>query len=265
MGAKVLITGGSGGIGAAVARACAARGAWPIVGYCGRRQAAVETVAQCAAGEILALDLKREDLGLAGPLPAANKIVHCAGLHSPERSLLAASAADLQSLFAVHVFGPLRLTQALLAAGAPLDHVLFVLSSAAGCRGSGPYALSKAAALAACKLLARELAPRGVRLTAVVPGWTDTPMAEAAARDAGRSLDEIRAQHLDGRILAADELGPWCAELLFDAPAQSPAELIVWDRRDAREPVRLDFDRVFSLDISQEDSEKQTLFVGEDE
>jgi NAD(P)-dependent dehydrogenase (short-subunit alcohol dehydrogenase family) len=248
MGAKVLITGGSGGIGAAVAEACAARGAWPIVGYRDRRQAAIDAVAQCGAGEILALDLAREDLGLSGPLPAASKIVHCAGWHSPERSLLAASTEDLQSLFAIHVFGPLRLMRAALAAGAPLDQVLFVLSSAAGCRGSGPYALSKAAALAACKLLAAELAPRGVRLTALVLGWAETPMAEAAARGIGRDMDEIRAQHLDGRILCPEEVGRQCADWLFDAPGQSPAELIVWDRRDAREPFRLDFESVFSLD-----------------
>ncbi|HVX62097.1 MAG TPA: SDR family oxidoreductase [Pirellulales bacterium] len=249
---KVLITGGSGGIGAAAVRACAARGAWPVAGYCNNRAAAAETVRQCGAGEILHLDLTRDDLGITGGLPRVDRLMHCAGLLSSQRSLLATQTEELQALFAAHVFGPLKLTKQLLASGSPLKHVLFVLSSAAGCRGSGPYALSKAAALAACKLLAGELAPRGIQLTAFVPGWTDTAMAAAAARDSQRDLEEIKLQHLDGRILSADEAGGFCVRCLFDATGDAAGRLFVWDRRDSREPVQLDFQQVFSLDAPAE-------------
>jgi NAD(P)-dependent dehydrogenase (short-subunit alcohol dehydrogenase family) len=244
---KVLITGGSGGIGAATARACAARGAWPVIGYCANRPAAEAVVADCRAGETCHLDLSHDNLSLLDSLSEITQLVHCAGRLSSERSLLAAAEADLHSLFDVHLFGPLKIIQRLIAAGSPLKHVLFVLSSAAGCRGAGPYALSKAAALACCKLLAAELATLDIQLTAVVPGWTDTPMAAAAARASGRTLDEIKSQHLDGRILAADEVGEWCAQLLFDAQFDARGRLFVWDRRDSREPVQLDFDQVFSL------------------
>lgn len=249
---RVLITGGSGGIGAAAVRACAARGAWPVAGYCNNRAAAAETIRQCGAGEILHLDLTRDDLGVDAGLPKVDRLLHCAGLLSPQRFLLATSTEELQTLFAAHVFGPLKLTQRLLADGSPLKHVLFVLSSAAGCRGSGPYALSKAAALAACKLLAGELAQQGIQLSAFVPGWTDTAMAAAAARGSNRDLEEIKSQHLDGRILSADEAGGFCARLLFDAPTDAPGRLFVWDRRDSREPVQLDFQQVFSLDLPAE-------------
>ncbi len=249
---KVLITGGSGGIGAAAVRACAARGAWPIAGYCAHRSGAEEAISKCGGGEILHVDLARDDLGIAGALPRVDRLVHCAGRLSTERSLLAASTDEVHALFEVHLFGPLRLTERLLAAGSPLKHVLFVLSSAAACRGSGPYALSKAAALAACKLLARELAPRGIQLTALVPGWTDTAMAAAAARASQRDMEKIKAQHLDGRILSADEVGELCAQLLFDAAPPTPGRLVVWDRRDSREPVQLDFDQTFALDVPAE-------------
>ena len=183
---KVLITGGSGGMGAAAVRACAARGAWPVAGYCNNRAGAAETIRQCGAGEILHLDLTRDDLGSTDGLPRVDRLLHCAGVLSSQRSLLATPAEELQTLFAAHVVGPLKLTQQLLASGSPLKHVLFVLSSAAGCRGSGPYALSKAAALAACKLLAGELAPRGIQLTAFAPGgptrrWPQPPLAVRSA------------------------------------------------------------------------------------
>src|SRR5690242_8411303 len=125
---KVLITGGSGGIGAATARACAARGAWPVIGYCADRLAAEAVVAQCRAGEILHLDLSCDNFSVLDSTPEISQLVHCAGRLSSERSLLAASEADLHSLFDVHLFGPLKVTQRLIAAGSPLKHVLFVLS-----------------------------------------------------------------------------------------------------------------------------------------
>lgn len=249
---KVLITGGSGGIGAAAARACAARGAWPLIGYCAHRTAAEAVLADCGRGEVLGLDLACDDAGLAVAPGDVDYVVHCAGMLSPQRSLLETDEQEMRALFDVHLFGPLNLTRRLIAAGSPLKGVVFVLSSAAGCRGAGPYALSKAAALAGCKLLAGELAAREIQLAALVPGWTDTPMAAAAARQSGRSLDEIKSQHPDGRILSADEVGELCAQLLFDCPATPRGRLVVWDRRDAREPAELDFDQVFSLALPAE-------------
>lgn len=235
MNRRVLITGASGGIGAAIARACAERDAWPIVGYCQGADRAAAVVRSCGMGETFRLDLAQPDLGLTGDLPVADAVVHCAAGYSPRRTLLD-SASTLEDLLAANVTGPLRLT-GMLGERQTLKNVVFILSSAAFCRGGGPYALSKAAALAACRLLESELAVRGGRVDAIVPGWTDTPLAQAAAEAAGKSLATIAAEHLEGRLLLPDELAAVCAKLLFDMPPASRGQLVVWDRRDSTEPV----------------------------
>lgn len=231
---RLLITGGSGGIGAVLARRCAQTGAWPIVGYCRRADRAAEVVKQCGAGESLRLDLRRDDFGLERDLPVVNAVVHCAAHYLPERSLLA-DLAELEDLLKVNLIGPLRLTAALSAQSSDLRQVLFILSSAAFCRGTGPYALSKASALAACRLLANELAPRGIRVDAVAPGWTDTPLAHRAAESSGRSLAQVSAE--EGGLLQPDAVAEICESLLFNTPRERPPQLVTYDLRDGEESI----------------------------
>jgi len=219
-----------------------------MVGYLHNAPRARDVVRACGAGGTIRIDLARDDLGLVGRLPEADAVVHCAGMITPQRSLVRSTPAELAHLLEVNALGPLRLTQALLAESPDLRNVVFVLSTAVACRGTGPYALSKATGLAVSRLLATELAPRGVRVDAIVPGWTETEMASAAARASGRCLDEVRSEHLDDRILRPDEIGELCAELLFDTPARPGGHLLVWDRRDSRDPVWLGLDSTFSLD-----------------
>ncbi len=248
MSTRVLISGGSGGIGGAVAMACASRGAWPIVGYFHHESRARDVVRVCGAGGTIRIDLTRDDLGLSGRLPEADVVVHCAGMITPQRSLVQSTPVELIRLLEANALGPLRLTQMLLADSPGLRHVVFVLSTAVACRGTGPYALSKVTGLAISRLLATELGPRGVRVDAIVPGWTETEMASAAAKASGRCLDEIRSGHFDDRILRPDEIGELCAELLFDTPARPGGHLLVWDRRDSRDPAWLGLDTTFSLE-----------------
>lgn len=233
---RVLITGASGGIGSAVAKACAARGMWPIIGYAHNEQAALDTLRACGAGELLRLDLLDSDWNLDAARDV-DSVVHCAGMYSQQRSLLASDRGQLVDLLEVHALGPLRLTQALMARGAPLTHWIAVLSTAMSCRGGGPYALSKAAALAVCKLLAGELEPAGTRVHAIVPGWTETPMAAAAATAYGRTLDAIRSDHPDNQLLDPSEIGQLAVDLLLDTQTPDEGQLVTWDLRDGRRPV----------------------------
>jgi 3-oxoacyl-[acyl-carrier protein] reductase len=245
---RVLIAGGSGGIGGAVARACARRGAWPLVGFCGNEQGARQTVADCGRGETFSLDLRLDDFGRGGDLPQVDAVVHAAGAISERRTLLGSGDAEMLQLLAINAIGPLRLTRALLAAGSPLTQILFVLSTAVACRGSGPYAVSKVAALAIAKLLAGELERSGARVHAVVPGWTETAMAGSAAEASGRDLDAIRALHPQGRILHPDEIGLLCARLLFEPPLCDASQVALWDRRIAPDPIWRGMDEVLAFD-----------------
>jgi NAD(P)-dependent dehydrogenase (short-subunit alcohol dehydrogenase family) len=243
---RVLIVGGSGGIGSAVAAACARRGAWPVVGYCHHPEAAQRVVHSLQRGETCRIDLTAASFE-EGHIPEVDVVVHCGGCITARRRLLDSSQSEIEHLLAINALGPLRLTKTLLAQGDRLRQVLFMLSTAIACRGAGPYALSKVAALAVAKLLNVELSGRGVRVDVLAPGWTDTPMAEFAAQTIGRTLADIQAAHPGHRILTPREIAEVAAELLFDRPDDLPSQFVVWDLRDSPEPVRCPLSQAFDL------------------
>lgn len=92
--------------------------------------------------------------------------------------------------------------------------------------GSGPYAVSKAGVVSLTKGLALELAPFGVRVNAVGPGYIETPMTEAARADPAVRDRVVTATPL-GRFgqprevadtvlfLASDEASFFTGEILF--------------------------------------------------
>jgi 3-oxoacyl-[acyl-carrier protein] reductase len=246
----VLIVGGSGGIGSAVARQCASEGAWPVVGYRSRADHAKRVVAECGRGEIVHVDLQSREFQQVQRLRQVDAIVHAAGLYLPRRDLLTTTDDEFDLLIKVNMLGPMRLIRALLEWDHQVQDVIFVLSTASFGRGGGPYALSKIGELGVCKLLANELAPRGTRVNAIAPGWTDTPMAARAADAAGLTLDEVRARHLGLRILTPDQIGKLCANLLFHASCEDSGRLAVWDRRDSPDPVWLRLEAAFACESS---------------
>ncbi len=245
---RVLITGGSGGIGSAIAVACAKRGGWPVIGYYRHADRARDVLGRCGAGEVLRLDLAREDCGIDGDCPSVDAVVHCAGAITRQRKLLESSDAEILHLFTMNALGPLRLTRKFVQDGTALRHVVFVLSTAIACRGAGPYAVSKTSALAIAKLLSTELAPRGVRVDALVPGWTNTEMARFAAESMGRKLDDICRQHPGGSILEPAQVGELCATLLLGGELPPEPQLILWDTRLSPAPLWRSFNTVLAFD-----------------
>ena len=87
--------------------------------------------------------------------------------------------------------------------------IVFV-SSTAGQRGEAfhvDYAATKGAMISMVKGLCIELAPRGVTVNAVAPGWIDTEMSQSAFEEAGRA--RIEAGIPLGRIATPDDIaGP---------------------------------------------------------
>ena len=84
--------------------------------------------------------------------------------------------------------------------------------------GYAAYCASKHALLGVVKCVSKELAPRGITVNAVCPGWVDTPMARAdvtkTAAERGQPRDQVLADiHAAipiGRMVSADE----CAALI---------------------------------------------------
>jgi 3-oxoacyl-[acyl-carrier protein] reductase len=87
---------------------------------------------------------------------------------------------------------------------------LVLVSSTAGQRGEAfhaDYAAAKGAMISFVKSLAVELAPTGVTVNCVAPGWVDTEMTDPAMRDGGR--ERIAATIPVGRIATAEDVaGP---------------------------------------------------------
>jgi NAD(P)-dependent dehydrogenase (short-subunit alcohol dehydrogenase family) len=87
-----------------------------------------------------------------------------------------------------------------------------------GLPGMGAYAAGKAGVNGLTKVLAAELGPAGVRVNAVLPGGTDTPMNAARSPDAAPGTQEyIEGLHALKRIAEPDEMPQTVLHLASDA------------------------------------------------
>lgn len=202
-GKRVLVTGGSRGIGAACCRVFAAAGASVAIHYRADEEAARTVEEACrAAGDgeplLVAADLTAPqgvdqlfDL-LERHWADLDCVVNNAGIwvHNPLSEFDDQRAAETWELNVAAVFRVTARAAAWLE-GAEDGNVVS-LSSTAGQRGEAeysPYAASKGALIAATKSWSTELAPR-VRVNAVAPGWVDTDMCREVFADGGRERIE---------------------------------------------------------------------------
>ena len=189
---RALVTGGSGGIGAAICRRLAADGHHVIVH--GNRSLdkaeAVVTAIRAAGGsaEAVAFDVTDraataaalETLLAAGPIQI---LVNNAGIHA-DAVFPGMSGEQWDSVIAVSLNGFYNVTQPLTM---PMIRTrwgrIITISSVAGLtgnRGQVNYSAAKGALHAASKSLALELASRGITVNAVAPGIIATDMIEGA-------------------------------------------------------------------------------------
>jgi NAD(P)-dependent dehydrogenase (short-subunit alcohol dehydrogenase family) len=224
----ILITGGSRGIGRAVAVQCGKRG-WAVgVNFAGNEQAAQETVAavEKAGGKALAIrgdvSLERDVVAMFAATEAAfgplTGVVNNAGIVAPGMALAEMSAERLARMFNVNVLGAYLVARE-AARRMSTDRggkggSLVNLSSAAARLGSPneyvDYAGSKGAIDTMTIGLAKELGPRGIRVNAIRPGLIDTEIhASGGAPDRAFRL---AAQVPLGRPGTADEVA---AMILF--------------------------------------------------
>jgi NAD(P)-dependent dehydrogenase (short-subunit alcohol dehydrogenase family) len=199
-GKAVLITGGTDGLGQALATQLATEGA--AVAVCGRdedRLRAAEEAVQAAGGDVLAqrADVSRvEDLQAFVDAAVArwgriDGVVHNAGRASAgtiEKVDDATWEADIElKLMAAVRLTRLALPQLRSSRGA----VLFTLALAAKAPGGGsePSSVTRAAGMALMKALSKELAPDGIRVNAVLIGLIESGQWARMAAGAGTSLE----------------------------------------------------------------------------
>ena len=189
---RALVTGGSGGIGAAIAKRLARDGLHVII-HANRNRAHAEVVAdeiRAASGSAQTIAFDVADLAAsaavlaqlleAGPIQV---LVNNAGIHA-DAPLAGMTAQQWHSVVDVTLHGFYHVTQPLLL---PMLRTrwgrIISISSVAGIlgnRGQANYAAAKAGLHGASKSLAFEVASRGVTVNVVAPGIIQTPMAQAA-------------------------------------------------------------------------------------
>ena len=190
-GRTVLVTGGAGGIGAAISRAFAREGARVVIHYLAEQPTAPDGVswehtlpggAAALAAELggigVSADLAAQDAAAAlfdaaGPVDVlVNNAAHC---ESPD-TIDALTADGLERHYRVNAIAPALLTAELARrAGDPPPCVVNISTDAARAfPGQLGYGSSKAALEAFTRAAALDLGPRGIRVNAVAPGPVQT-------------------------------------------------------------------------------------------
>jgi 3-oxoacyl-[acyl-carrier protein] reductase len=238
-GRSVLVTGGSRGIGRAISRAFAARGARVAVNYRADAARAAETLAELEGEGHRAVQADVSDpaaaQGLADEVVAAfgrlDILVNNAGRvghHPPATTPYDAWREDWAGILATNLVGPANLchcvAQHMIAAGGGR---IVNISSRGAFRGEPDmpaYGASKAGLNALSQSLAVALAPHGIFVGVVAPGFTETELA--AARLAGAAGDAIRAQSPLGRVARPEDVAAAVLFLAADGSEFSTGTII---------------------------------------
>jgi 3-oxoacyl-[acyl-carrier protein] reductase len=215
----VLVTGASRGIGAAVAHELAAAGDQVAIHYVRSQAAAGALAAALPGGPHVAVgaDLADADAvramvdSAAAALGGLEVLVNNAGVFL-EHDVVSASYEEWRTAWGETL--SVNLVGAANVAWCAVRHMLergrgrIVNVSSRGAHRGEPrapaYGAAKAGLIALSNSLARALAPHGIAVATVVPGWTDTDMAASAL--AGRRGDEIRAESPFGRVATAADV-----------------------------------------------------------
>ena len=186
-----IVTGSGRGIGRAIALELAASGAKVIVNYAGRSDKAEETVALIreAGGECLAV---QADVSQAAEVDRLIKttidhfgkidiLVNNAGI-TRDSLLLRMKETDWDAVLDTNLKGVFLCTKAVCKGMLKQrSGVIVNISSVVGLSGNAGqanYAAAKAGIIGFTKSMAKELAPRGIRVNAVAPGYIFTDMTE---------------------------------------------------------------------------------------
>jgi 3-oxoacyl-[acyl-carrier protein] reductase len=222
-----LVTGASGGIGAAVARALGADGMRVAVGYAGNQGAAAETAEQITKDGGTAHVVRIDVADPAGvdtafgevedSLGPVEVLVNAAGVNR-DKLLVQLGEDDWQHTLDTDLSGPFRTTKRALRPmiRARFGRIVQVSSivAATGSPGQANYAAAKAGLVGFSRSVAREVASRNITVNVVEPGPIDTAMMEALPEQRRELLAGATAV---GRLGRPDEVAALVAFLCSDS------------------------------------------------
>lgn len=236
-GKRALVTGASRGIGAATAHLLAECGADVGIGYRSRAADAERVVRECQALGVRAFALAANIASPAGAQALADRakkefggidlFVGNAGIWPVEDEGVAEMGDERWArTMRENLDGMFFSTRAAIRVMADGGRVVLV-SSTAGQRGESmhaDYAASKGAMISFVKSLAIELAPRGITVNSVAPGWVDTEMC--ADPFAGDGRTRIAATIPVGRIATPRDIAAPIVFLCSDEARHITGEIL---------------------------------------
>lgn len=213
-----LVTGGSRGIGRAIAVGLGRQGARVVINYTANEAAAAEAAAAVTAAGGTATT-KRFDVADPAAVDAAIKeivtaegalhiLVNNAGV-AVNTLVLGAKDADWKRAIDVNLNGTFHCTRAALRAlmkAKESGRIINITSitGEVGSAGQAPYVAAKAGVIGLTKTLAKEYASRGITVNAVSPGYIDTDMTASELPEARRA--ELMKQIPLGRVGRPEEV-----------------------------------------------------------
>jgi NAD(P)-dependent dehydrogenase (short-subunit alcohol dehydrogenase family) len=221
-GASAVVTGGASGIGAAAARALAAKGAKVVVADLQEDKG--QQVAEEIGGRFVKVDVTKTDdivaaVEAAGEMGPLRVLVNSAGIGWAQRTIgrdgTYDSAHDLDAfkkVVAINLFGTfdaIRIAATAMSRNEPLDEsgergaIVNMASVAAfdGQIGQASYSASKGGVVGMTLPIARDLSSVGIRVNTIAPGLIDTPIYGE-----GEASEEFKA-NLEKGVLFPKRLG----------------------------------------------------------
>jgi 3-oxoacyl-[acyl-carrier protein] reductase len=213
-----IVTGASKGIGAAIAKHLAAEGAAVVVNYSSSQASAEKVVAEIlnSGGKAVAVqadvsktaDIERLFTASQNAFGAIDILVNNAGIYTPA-PLEEIDEAHFHKQFDLNVLGLILSTKQALKhfnpAGGSVINISSVVSTMAFA-GLSVYSATKGAVDATTRALAKELAPRNIRVNTINPGMVETEGVHATGFIQNRA--NVEAVTPLGRIGQPDDIAP---------------------------------------------------------
>jgi NAD(P)-dependent dehydrogenase (short-subunit alcohol dehydrogenase family) len=244
-GRVALVTGGSRGIGRAIAHTLAERGADVAIAYRRDDEAARETVAGIeergtkGGAYRASVDVPADCDELAGAVGRdfgrIGILVHSAGVASRGNAVADTDPRELERVLGVHALGAHHVSRAVLPwlRRGERGDIVFVSSAITAILPpfGAPYAMGKAAMEALAHTLAKEERGNGIHVNIAAPGLVDTDMGRRLVK-ATLGLDDIRAHDAAspyGHVCTPEEVAAVVAFLVSPAAGYVTDQKIVID------------------------------------